>query len=160
MSETLLPPPATADEVDLSGLTGSLGFLIRLAQVQVYEFFFDDLAEYGLRPAEFSALWVIHRNPGIRQGLLAQSLRIKRANMAKMIRGFEERGFVARAVPDDDRRGIELRLSAAGERFVRRHAPIFYAHDRRRPSPLDAHEEAALAALLRKFTGLAREAAP
>jgi DNA-binding MarR family transcriptional regulator len=74
-----------------------------MAQLRSFDFFFEDLGKLGLRPGEFSVLWVIHVNPGVRQGVLAQTLRIKRAHMTKMIRSFEERGLVARTIPEDDR---------------------------------------------------------
>jgi DNA-binding MarR family transcriptional regulator len=129
-----------------------------MAQVQVFDFFFDDLGEIGLRPGEFSVLWVIHRNPGVRQGLLAQRLRIKRAHMTKMIRSFEDRGLVMREVPDTDRRALELRLTDAGESFVRRNRDAFFSHDARRPTALNRQEQAQLLALLQKYVGVEHEA--
>ncbi|PQO24750.1 MarR family transcriptional regulator [Rhodobacteraceae bacterium WD3A24] len=160
MTRTIPRPPASMEDVALDRLSGSLGFLLRLAQVQVFEAFFEDLGQYGLRPGEFSVLYVIHLNPGIRQGLLAQRLRIKRAHMTKMIRNFEERGLIARRTPDDDRRAIELRLTPEGEGFVSAHAEAFFSHDARRPTPLDPKEQAQLFALLQKYVGLTPETTP
>lgn len=157
MTETVPRPPATEEEVAVGPLADSLGFLLRVAQVQVFEFFFEDLGQFGLRPGEFSVLWMIHLNPGVRQGLLAQRLRIKRAHMAKLVRSFEDRGLVERSVPGDDRRALELRLTADGEAFVRDHAGAFFSHDARRPTTLDPQEQAQLFALLRKHVGLSRE---
>lgn len=160
MTRTMPRPPAAEEEVRLDRLSGSLGFLLRMAQVQVFEFFFDDLAPFGLRPGEFSVLYVIHLNPDIRQGLLAQRLRIKRAHMTKMIRGFEERGLIARRIPDDDRRAVELRLTDEGTAFVTDHAEAFFSHDARRPTPLSAEEQSQLFTLLQKYVGLTPEAKP
>jgi len=155
--QVIEPVPDAAHAVQLAPLTGSLGFLLRMAQVQVFDFFFDDLAALGLRPGEFSVLWVIHANPGVRQGVLAQTLRIKRAHMTKMIRSFEERRLVARSVPDEDRRAVELRLTDDGEGFIAENAATFFSHDDRRPNPLSPAEQAQFMALLRKFAGLPRE---
>jgi DNA-binding MarR family transcriptional regulator len=144
-----------AERMDLAPLTRSLGFLLRMAQVQVFDFFFEDLERIGLKPGEFSVLWVIHANPGVRQGVLAQQLRIKRAHMTKMIRSFEDRGLVARAIPDADRRAVELRLTGRGEAFVAANCESFFSHDDRRPTPLVPHEQEKLIALLQTFVGLA-----
>lgn len=158
MTALMPEKPAANEDVDLSGLTGSLGFLTRMAQLQVFDFFYEELGEFGLRPGEFSAFWVIHRNPGIRQGLLAQRLRIKRAHMTKMVRSLEDRGLVERTVPDDDRRSVALRLTRKGETFLNRNADAFFANDALRPSPLSERENRQLIALLQKFTGIAPEA--
>ena len=66
--------PLTEETADLRDLADSIGFMARLAQVHTYETFFEDLGAYGLRPGEFSTLLLIGRNPGIRQGMVAQIL--------------------------------------------------------------------------------------
>ena len=153
---TRSPPaaPTAAEDVVLGPLTDSLGFLLRMAQVQVFDYFFADLGRFGLRPGEFSVLWVIRCNPAIRQGLLAQRLRIKRAHMTKLIRTFEDRGLVTRGVPDDDRRAVELRLTPEGEAFVTEHFDAFFTHDAHQPSRLDPREQAQLVGLLQRHLGL------
>ena len=157
MTRTLDPAPQAGDAVALGELSNSMGFLLRMAQVQVFDFFFEDLGQVGLRPGEFSVLWVLHLNPGVRQGLLAQRLRIKRAHMTKMIRDFEQRGLVERRTPEQDRRAVELRLTGEGEAFVRDHAEAFFTHDSRRPSTLTEAERTQLFALLQKYVGLGPE---
>lgn len=147
--------PLEPRQVALSRLDMSLGFLLRLVQVGVFQAFYDDLGPLGLRPGEFSVLWVLSLNPGVRQGVLAERLSIKRAHMAKMVRGFEERGLVARRVPEDDRRAVELRLTKAGRAYVDDMASEFFAHDSRRPSRLTRAEQAQLIRLLRIEAGLA-----
>src|SRR5690606_11752032 len=109
--------PMPGGKVDLGGLDHSLGFLMRMAQVRLYERFFAGLAEDGPTPGEFAILWVIGRNPGIRQGLLCQTLSIKPAHMTKTVRRLEMRGLLARKVPDTDRRSVMLTLTAKGSRY-------------------------------------------
>ncbi len=158
MTRTLDPErdsaPRDERDVALGALSDSLGFLLRLAQVQVFDRFFEDLGQIGLRPGEFSVLWVLHLNPGVRQGLLAQRLRIKRAHMTKMIRDFEARGLVERRTPEHDRRAVELLLTPEGTAFVRDHAEAFFTHDIRRASTLTEAERAQLFTLLQKYVGL------
>ena len=59
-------------------------------------------------------LTLILHNPGIRQGVLARRLMIKRAHMTKLIRSLEKSGYVERTIPDEDRRSVTLRLKCEG----------------------------------------------
>lgn len=135
----------------LAGLTDSLGFLLRMAQLRVFGSFFETLGQFNLKPGEFSVLVVIGQNAGVRQGLLANALRIKPAHMTKMVRNFETRGLVTRTVPEDDRRAVELCLSDEGDRYVTELAPNFYEFDRAQQDPLTKEEMETLRRLLRKF---------
>jgi len=144
----------TAAGVDMGPLSESLGFLLRLAQLRAFEDFFSDHGPGGLKPGEFSVLWVIARNPGIRQSVLGQRLMIKRAHMTKLIRGVEDQGLVSRRIPDADRRAVELTLTAAGERDVNKAADAFFAYEKTTGAPLARGEVAQLVALLQKYVGL------
>lgn len=143
---------------DLGQLQGSLGFLLRLAQVQTFEMYHAGLQDEAIGPGEFSVLYVIHRNPGIRQGVLAEHLRIKRAHMTKLVRRLEDQALVARRVPGDDRRAVELTLTPAGDALVARHAGAMLAQSARETEGLTEDEATRLIGLLRKYTGLAAAA--
>lgn len=148
-------PIRTADDVDLDRLDSALGFLMRLAQIKVYEDFFAQCGERGLKPGEFSVLWVISRNPGIRQSVLGQKLMIKRAHMTKLIRGFEDEGLVSRRVPDDDRRAVEITLTPEAEKRVDEAAGWFFTYEDAVGQGLSPAERQQLTGLLRKFVGIA-----
>lgn len=150
-------PVRHLDQVKLGELSHSLGFLLRLAQLRAFDDFFSENGPQGLKPGEFSVLWVIARNPGIRQSVLGQRLMIKRAHMTKLIRAMEDAGFVARRIPDCDRRAVELTLTPAGEREVEKAGALFFDYEQRTGAPLDASEQAALLALLKKYVGLHEE---
>ncbi|MAS07106.1 MAG: MarR family transcriptional regulator [Ahrensia sp.] len=145
--------PVTEDTVDLRDLVESVGFLARLAQVHTYETFFEDLGAHGLRPGEFSTLLLIGRNPEIRQGLVAQILRIKPAHMTKLVRSFEDRGLVERTIPDHDRRSVQLSLTPAGRDFIEEHRSAFAQHEINLRSTLSGSELRTLKQLLRKYVG-------
>lgn len=144
-------------EVELGELTASLGFLLRIAQIERFERFFESFGDSGLTPGAWSILFVIGRNPAIRQGVLARALHVKPAHMTKTVRAFEDRGLVERRVPQDDRRAVELSLTAAGRDWVDRHSARFSAHEAALPARLTAKETDQLARLLRKMTGLATD---
>lgn len=151
--------PRTREEprLDFGPLAGELGFLLRMAQLRLYDLFFAEFAPDGIRPGAFSALLVIGANPGVRQGVLARQLMIKPAHMAKMMRQFEAGGLIARAVPDDDRRAVELRLTTRGTAHVGQFAARFHGHDRDRLPELTARERETLKGLLRKLVGINHE---
>ncbi|MCB1334083.1 MAG: MarR family transcriptional regulator [Roseivivax sp.] len=145
---------ADSDTIRYGGLTGSLGFLLRLSQLASFRDFYDELGPLGIRPGEISVLTVIGLNPGIRQGVLARHLMIKRAHMTKVVRALDDAGLIARRVPADDKRAVELSLTAKGQARMREvHAP-FAAHEKASTGPLTAREEAELKRLLRKYLDL------
>jgi DNA-binding MarR family transcriptional regulator len=140
------------DRIDLGELAGSLGFLLRMAQLRAFESFFRT-AGNELKPGEFTVLWVIGLNPGLRQGTIGRRLRIKPAHMTKLIRRIVEAGLVEREIPPDDRRSIRLSLTKAGRAFVEKHkATLRKSHDAERAALSDT-EYKAIVALLRKVTG-------
>lgn len=145
-------------EVALGELGTSLGFLLRIAQLQVYDQFFAQFDPSELRPGEFSVLWVIHLNPGIKQGRLADALRIKPAHMTKIVRRFEQQKLLRRLIPDHDRRSVYLSLMEAGRAYIERMRPIFFSRDGYHRHSLSPKEERELGRLLRKYTGIESKA--
>ena len=136
------------------GLSGSLGFLLRLAQLRSFADFFAAMGPLGVRPGEISVLMVLAENPGIRQGVLAEALSIKRAHMAKMVRALEESGVIRRTVPEDDRRAMEMWLTEAGRARIEKLRPRFEAHETRNVDGLTPQEAEELKRLLRKYLGM------
>lgn len=147
-------PARTSDEVDLDRLNTALGFLLRLAQLKVYEHFYAEVGDRNLPPGEFSVLWVIRCNPGIRQSILGQRLMIKRAHMTKLIRALEDQGLVSRRIPDEDRRVVELTLTPAGNSVVESAADWFFTYEDGVGGALSSAERKQLLGLLHKFIGL------
>ncbi|SNS02066.1 MarR family winged helix-turn-helix transcriptional regulator [Antarctobacter heliothermus] len=151
------PDPVNDGAVRYGGLSDSLGFLLRLAQLQSFADFFRTFEGEEVRPGEISVLMVLYENPGIRQGLLARALSIKRAHMTKMVRQMEADGLITRRVPEDDKRAMELRLTALGQARVKALMPIFADHESRDSRCLDRAEAAELKRLLRKLLDLPLE---
>jgi DNA-binding MarR family transcriptional regulator len=140
-------------------LRDSLGFLLRLSQLRSFGLFFARFEETGVRPGELSVLVMIAENAGVRQGVLAKALRIKRAHMTKMIHGMEAQGLVTRTVPEDDKRSVELWLTEEGKALVARLLPILDLHEATAPDRLTPEEAQLLKQLLRKYLALGGEAA-
>ncbi|MBR9765589.1 MAG: MarR family transcriptional regulator [Rhodobacteraceae bacterium] len=135
-------------------LKGSLGFLLRVAQLRSFGHFFAVMSEENVRPGEVTVLDLVRENPGIRQGVVSKTLKIKRAQMSKMVREMEAEGLIARRVPREDRRSVELRLTPAGEARIARIATRFPEIEARTGKRLTAAEARELRRLLIKMTGL------
>lgn len=140
--------------INLGKLAHSLGFLMRMAQIETFESYHTELGKHGLKPGEFSTCWLISRYPGVRQGLVARSLRIKLAHMTKLVRNLEERDFLTREIPDDDRRSVLLHLTPNGQEFVQTYQDAFFENFLAKDSNMTADEVTTLVSLLQKFTGI------
>ena len=147
-------PTAPAQKITTESLRGSLGFLLRVAQLRSFGHFFAVMGDEEVRPGEVTVLDLIRENPGIRQGMVSKTLKIKRAQMSKMIREMERGGLVARSVPEDDRRAIELRLTKEGEAMIAGITARFPEIERRTQAALTPAEGAELRRLLIKLNGL------
>ena len=142
------------DQIAFGELGSSLGLLLRLAQVKVFDNFYDTLAQHGITPGAFTMLWVIGLNPNARQGVIARRLRIKPAHMTKLVQRAADNGFVERIVPRNDRRSVRLRLTESGTRFVQARKPDFMKFIAHENQGLSAAEFATLIRTLQKFTGM------
>ena len=90
---------AAVAEIAFGPLTELAGFMLRLAQLEIFASFFRDFGASGITPGQIGILVAISRNPGARQGVLADALHIKWSNMAKIVRLLEDQKLVERRVP-------------------------------------------------------------
>jgi DNA-binding MarR family transcriptional regulator len=122
-------------------LDGIIGYKLRRAQLAVFQDFIDTFVELGLRPAEFSVLFLVARNPGQKQAEIATALAIKPANLVTLMDGLEKRGFVERRKANTDRRSYSLYLTPRGERFAARMFETWCAHENRMIARLGGEAE-------------------
>lgn len=148
ISEEIVAPP-----VSFGPMENSIGFLLRIAQLAVSEATFAELNRRDVPIGEFTILLSVDLNPGIRQGVLADRLRIKWSNMTKLVRSLEERGLIVRQVPPDDRRAIALRITDAGHAQVESHKDLVLGAIERSVPSLSEQEKQVLLGLLRKVAG-------
>ncbi|MCZ8261788.1 MAG: MarR family transcriptional regulator [Beijerinckiaceae bacterium] len=107
--------PATFDsDLDFGPLTRRLGYVVRRAQIAIFQSFFHTMSAAQISPAQYSALVIIARNPGLSQTRVAQALAIKKANFVALARELEQRGFVERRNIPGDKRSLALHLTSAG----------------------------------------------
>jgi DNA-binding MarR family transcriptional regulator len=144
--------------VDFGPLVNLAGFMLRLAQIRLFESFFRDFGARDLTPGQIGILVAVGRTPGVRQGVLAAALRIKRSNMAKIVSLLVRKGLLKRDVPESDRRAMELRLTQAGQALVNGIVPELAASDRAATANLNDRELGTLMRLLDRLAAPARAA--
>jgi DNA-binding MarR family transcriptional regulator len=113
--------------VDIGPLDNAVGYLLRRAQLAIFDDFIRTFADLGLRPATFSVLVLIDRNPGLNQSEISAALGIQRTNFVAMIDGLETRGLARREPSPADRRSHALTLTPAGRELL---AEALALHDR------------------------------
>ena len=161
MTDTFpIPDSKTAPEparIDFGPLTDRLGYVLRRAQIAVFRDFFETFAPFDIKPAQYSILTIIERNPGLKQAQVCDALGIKRTNFVAMIDELEARGWVRRDEAPGDRRSYALVLTPQGEALMPKLHDTSAAHERRLIAALGVrrHEEMAheLAELCEKLEG-------
>ncbi len=105
--------------IDLDGLTTQhLGYLVRRAQLWIFQDFVRTLADLDIRPAQYSVLIVVDANAGLSQMAVANALGIERARLVHLLNGLEERRLVRRLAATNDRRSHALHLTAEGRKIL------------------------------------------
>jgi DNA-binding MarR family transcriptional regulator len=141
----------TKSHVDLGPLPGLIGYVLRRAQLAVFQDFFTAFAPHNIRPAQFSVLTVIERNPGLTQSQVAGALGIKRTNFVGMLDELEKRGLAERRQAARDKRSYALYLTADGAALMRKLKPVIKAHESRMVTTVGEAGRETLIALLREI---------
>jgi DNA-binding MarR family transcriptional regulator len=117
--------------VDMGELPGLVGYALRRAQLVIFQDFYRTFAEVRIRPAQFSILTILERNPGLKQTDVAAVLGIKRTNFVVLLDELERRGLAQRRAAAGDRRSSALYLTEKGRALVRKLKKMVVAHDKR-----------------------------
>jgi DNA-binding MarR family transcriptional regulator len=137
--------------IDLGGLQNRLGYVLRHAQLWIFQDLIRTMAEHDIRPGQFSVLTVIGANPGIAQRDVAQSLGIERARLVLMIDELERRGLARRAPSRADRRSRTLSLTEKGKHLLLRLTALADEHEARVVERVGADGKADLLRILADF---------
>lgn len=140
-------------EVGLGLLPDLLGYALRRAQVTAFQDFHRSMAALDLRPAQYSVLHVVQRNPGPRPSQVAEALGIKRTNFVPLLDELERAGLVERKRDPADGRAFTLHLLAGGEALLRRADRLVRAHERRLAKRLEPGGAEHLLRLLGQLSG-------
>jgi len=137
--------------LELGPLPGYTGYVLRRAQVALFENFINTFKPLGLRPAQFSVLLVVKGNPGRRQSEIAASLGIRQANLVGLIDELEARGLTKRKRLAADRRSHAVMLTARGKALLKKALALQERFERQVMAALGTAEHARLIATLAKL---------
>jgi DNA-binding MarR family transcriptional regulator len=141
-----------AAPVDLGPLGDKIGYLLRRAQLAVFDEVIESFAELDLRPGQYSVLAVVGHEPGLKQSTVAAALGIQRANFVALINTLERRGLARRSPVPNDKRSYALHLTAEGERVLARANACVAAVEARYDAKLGPGGRAQLLSLLRRLS--------
>jgi DNA-binding MarR family transcriptional regulator len=134
--------------LDMGILPSLMGYMLRQAQLFVYQDFFQTLASEHIRPPQFSICEVVSRNPGIRPSDVAAAIGVKRANLVPLITALEDRGLLTRASATTDRRAQSLQLTPEGQTRLDHWRSLILPHETRLAQNLGPNGKTQLVQLL------------
>ena len=144
---------------DIGHLDGVLGYVLRRAQVAVFNDFRKTFDAFGIRPTQYAVLSIIAENPGLKQGDVSAALGIKRTNFVAVLDELERRGLARRQAVADDRRSRALHLTEEGVALMAQMRKLNAAHETRLAAMLPPGQAAVLIDLLRRLAvALGRDA--
>jgi DNA-binding MarR family transcriptional regulator len=143
---------AETSALQLGELSDHLGYLLKRAQLRIFEDFLQCVAPLELTPAQFSVLMLLDKNPGRNQTEIANTLGILRPNFVAMLDNLETRDLCARMRSTNDRRSHILVLTDKGRAVLARARKLVSAkHEARLNELLGPANRAALLAMLAKI---------
>lgn len=134
-----------------SSLHNLVGYVLRRAQMKLFQHLAARLEAHDIRPAQFTALTIIEQSPGLMQAELARALAIEPPQAVLMVNKLEERGLAMRIRSNPDKRSYGLFLSKAGEVLLKQLKAVVQQSDLESTSALSSAEREQLLALLGKL---------
>jgi DNA-binding MarR family transcriptional regulator len=138
--------------LQMGELADLLGYLLKRAQLKVFEDFLHCVAPLQLTPAQFSVLLLLDKNPGRNQTEIANTLGILRPNFVSMLDALESRDLCARMRSTNDRRSHILVMTDKGRAVLARAKKLVATkHEARLNELLGPANRVALLAMLSKI---------
>ncbi len=139
------------DKIDTRYLETLLGYNTRRATLTIISRFIERMAEFDLRPVDFSVLSLIGHNPGITSRELCSSLNILPPNMVVFLKAFEKRDLIERTPHPTDGRAMGLSLTLNGQQLMQKAEAAAIESDSSAAHQLSAAEQKTLMRLLKKI---------
>lgn len=138
------------EHIDTSVLEQLLGYNARRASLAVIGQFLQDMAEFDLRPVEFSVLTLIASNPGITARQICQQLALRPPNLVGLLATLVKRHLVRREPHATDRRATALYLASGAQALVDAAQSRALQSDEKALKHLSVKERQTLTELLKK----------
>jgi DNA-binding MarR family transcriptional regulator len=139
------------DKIDTRYLETLLGYNTRRATLTIISRFMERMAEFDLRPVDFSVLSLIGHNPGITSRELCSALNILPPNMVGFLKAFEKRDLIERTPHPTDGRAMGLSLTQNGQQLMQKAEAAAIESDSSAAHQLSASEQKTLMRLLKKI---------
>ncbi|WP_310609419.1 MarR family transcriptional regulator [Limnohabitans sp.] len=139
------------DKIDTRYLETLLGYNTRRATLTIISRFIERMAEFDLRPVDFSVLSLIGHNPGITSRELCNALNILPPNMVGFLKAFEKRELIERTPHPTDGRAMGLSLTQKGQQLMQTAEVAAIHSDSSAAHQLSAAEQKTLMRLLQKI---------
>lgn len=139
------------DKIDTRYLETLLGYNTRRATLTIISRFMERMAEFDLRPVDFSVLSLIGHNPGITSRELCSALNILPPNMVGFLKAFEKRDLIERTPHPTDGRAMGLSLTLNGQQLMQKAEAAAIESDSSAAHQLSAAEQKTLMRLLKKI---------
>lgn len=146
------PNDEPAPDAPLGHLDNVLGYVLRRAQVAVFNDFRRTFAGFDLSPTQYAVLSILVDHPGMRQGDVSAALGVKRTNFVAVLDELERRGLARRQAVAADRRSRALFLTPEGEALAAETRKLQDEHEMRLAALLPEGERDRLIELLRALT--------
>lgn len=130
------------------GIVGRISRLSRVLDKELKDFF----AGHGLEFWEFDVLATLRRSGApyeLSPGALLRTAMVTSGAITNRVDRMEAKGLVERLRDPDDRRGVRIRLTAAGLELIDELVPLHLANERRLLAVLADDDRATLTDLLR-----------
>ncbi len=138
--------------MNLSDMYQRPGFLLRRAHQISAAVFENACTEVGLTQAQYGVLTVLRIAPDIDQSRLARALAFDKVTVLRVLRGLEDRGLITRVVSAENRRQMAVRLTAQGQRLLKKtEQPVRLAYQQLM-APVPQKESQQMSDLLQRLT--------
>jgi DNA-binding MarR family transcriptional regulator len=137
---------------EMPTLAESVGFLVRVVQLQSFQLYYRKFEPSGISIGALTILGAIHANPGVRHGVLADALMVKRPNFTKVVNRLEETGLITREALASDKRSTTLHVTKKGLRKLNQMRAAIIRYHEEVASVLAPDERKILVTLLRKLS--------
>jgi DNA-binding MarR family transcriptional regulator len=130
------------------------GHLIRRLQQIAVAIFMDEFKTIDITPVQYMALVAVRDRPGLEQQAIAELIAIDRSSAGRVFQFLEERSFVQRVTPKDNRRTKQAFVTPAGAKLLNSCSKLIRRAEERILKVLGADEQKQFMQLLVKLVDI------
>lgn len=135
----------------LASLYRRPGFLLKRCHQVSMAIFLEECRELNVTQSQYGCLRVLQEHPGIDQIAVGRLVGLDRSTAGLVIKTLSDRGLITRVINRADKRRMQLKLTAAGERLLRAIVPAAARAQERVLAGLPAELRPRFLALLEQF---------